>query len=175
MSDFSIPGVSSKYNTDKLIEDLMKLERVPLTRAEERIDRFDVQRRNWQEFNRDLTRMQDSAKKLYGFQNPFLERLALSDNESVLTATATREAEEENRQVTVKKVASADRFLSDSLDTDYRVPAGTYSFSVGEKEISFSYSGGSLKDFATTLERRSQGAVTGFGCQEHPRDPGIAG
>ena len=67
MSDFSIPGVSSKYNTNKMIDDLMKLERVPLTRAEERIETFKLQKRNWQEINRGLARVQDSAKKLFGF------------------------------------------------------------------------------------------------------------
>lgn len=159
MSDFSIPGVNSKYNTEKLIEDLMKLERIPLTRAEERIDQFELQKRNWQEFNRHLGRVQDSAKKLFGFQNPFLDRLALSDDESVLTAIASREAEEETRSIKVDQVATADRFLSQSLPADYQVPAGDYSFKVGDKEASFSYSGGSLNDFADALERRSRGLI----------------
>ena len=159
MSDFSIPGVSSKYNTDKLIEDLMKLERIPLTRAEERIDEFELQKRNWQELNRDLARVQESAKKLYGFQNPFLDRLANSSNDSVLTATANRDAEEEIRSVAVRQVATSDRFLSDSLPEDFRVAAGTYSFTVGDGEVNFDYSGGSLQDFASTLERRSKGLL----------------
>lgn len=159
MSDFSIPGVNSKYNTDKLIEDLMKLERIPLTRAEERIDQFELQKQNWQEFNRHLGRVQDSAKKLFGFQNPFLDRLAVSEDDSIFTATATREAEEETRSIKVIQVATADRFLSQSLPSDYEVPAGEYAFRVGDKEASFSYSGGSLNDFATALERRSRGLI----------------
>jgi flagellar hook-associated protein 2 len=159
MSDFSIPGVSSKYNTDKLIEDLMKLERVPLTREKERIEQFELQKRNWQELSRNLARVQESARSLYGFQNPFLDRIASSDNESILTATATREAVEETRSVSVKQVATADRFLSDSLDSSYRVPSGDYSFTVGEKEVGFTYSGGTLQDFSSVLERRSQGLL----------------
>ena len=159
MSDFSIPGVSSKYNTDKLIEDLMKLERIPLTREEERIEQFELQKRNWQEMSRNLARVQESARSLYGFQNPFLDRIATSDNESVLTATATRQAVEETRSVSVKQVATADRFLSDSLDSSYRVPSGEYAFTVGEKEVRFTYSGGTLQDFSSVLERRSQGLL----------------
>ncbi|WP_321991912.1 flagellar filament capping protein FliD [Marispirochaeta aestuarii] len=159
MSDFSIPGVSSKYNTDKMIEDLMKLERVPLTRAEERIETFELQKRNWQEINRGLARVQDSAKKLFGFENPFMERLAVSGDESILGASASREAVEETRSVLVKKVARADRFLSDSLDNDFRVAKGTYGFSIGDREFSFSYNGGTLADFAATLQRRSNGLI----------------
>ncbi|WP_319561818.1 flagellar filament capping protein FliD [Marispirochaeta sp.] len=159
MSDFSIPGVSSKYNTDKMIDDLMKLERIPLTRAEERIENFELQKRNWQEINRGLARVQDSAKKLFGFENPFMERIAVSGDESIVGATASREAVEENRSVLVKQVATADRFLSDSLENDFRVAKGTYSFSIGDKEFSFSYSGGTLTDFASTLQRRSNGLL----------------
>lgn len=33
MAEIAIPGVSDKYGTTKLIEDLMKVERVPLERA----------------------------------------------------------------------------------------------------------------------------------------------
>jgi flagellar hook-associated protein 2 len=159
MSDFSIPGVSSKYNTNKMIDDLMKLERVPLTRAEERIETFKLQKRNWQEINRGLARVQDSAKKLFGFENPFMERLAVSSDESVMGATASREAVEETRSISVKKVARADRFLSDSLDNNFRVSEGTYGFSIGEREFSFSYKGGTLADFAATLQRRSNGLL----------------
>ena len=159
MSDFSIPGVSSKYNTSKMIEDLMKLERVPLTRAEERIDTFKLQKKNWQELSRDLARVDDSAKHLFSYQNPFMERLASSSDDSILTASATREAVEENRSILVKQVATADRFLSDSLDRDFRVEDGTYTISIGDREVSFSYSGGSLSDFAATLERRSNGLL----------------
>ena len=35
MSDISIPGVTSKYNTDKMIDALVKAERVPLDRLNE--------------------------------------------------------------------------------------------------------------------------------------------
>ncbi len=159
MSDISIPGVSSKYNTDKLIEDLMKLERVPLKRAEERIDTFKLQKENWQELNRDLARVDENAKKLYGFQNPFMDRIAESDNERALTATATREAVEESRMVKVIQTAKADRFLSDNLDADYHVASGEYTMAVGDQSFSFNYSGGTLRDFASVVQRRSNGLI----------------
>ena len=54
----------------------------------------------------------------------------------------------------VKRVATADRFLSRSLGRDFTVDAGTYVFSVGGKEVRLAYSGGSLKDFAEALTRR---------------------
>jgi len=55
--------------------------------------------------------MRESARFLYSFQNPFNDRLALSADESVITASATREAAEQSYRFTVKQTAQADRFL----------------------------------------------------------------
>ena len=159
MSDISIPGVSSKYNTQKIIEDLMKVERIPLQRMEERKDKFETQKKTWQEFNREFTSLRDSAKKLYGHENPFNERIASSSNDSIATATASREAVEESRDIKVLQIATADRFLSKSVSKDFEVPAGTYTFTVGEEDVSIRFRGGSLKSFAQNLTSRSGGLL----------------
>ncbi|MBN2509298.1 MAG: flagellar filament capping protein FliD [Spirochaetales bacterium] len=159
MSDISIPGVSSKYNTQKLIEDLMKVERIPLERMEERKDRFETQKKTWQEFNRNFSTLRDSAKKLYGHDNPFNERIASSSDQTVLTATASREAVEETRHIRVKQVATADRFLSASVSKDFEVAGGTYTFKVGDDDIDIRFRGGSLKNFAQTITQRSGGLL----------------
>ncbi|PKL07548.1 MAG: flagellar hook protein, partial [Spirochaetae bacterium HGW-Spirochaetae-7] len=154
MSDISIPGVKSKYDTQKLIEDLMKVERIPKTRAEERLKEVQLKRTTWLDLNRRLTSLRDSSRSLFSFQNPFNERIAASDDESVITGTATREAIEETRSFTVKRTAAADRFMSDGIASDAKVPAGSYVFTVGEASVKLSYGGGSLKDFVEALNRK---------------------
>jgi flagellar hook-associated protein 2 len=154
MSDSTIPGVTSKYGTQKLIEDLMKVERIPKTRAEDELKAIQEKKTVWLDINRSITRTRESSKSLFSYQNPFNERIAKSSDEAVLTATASREALEEEHTLVVKQVATADRFLSTHLATDYKVPAGDYSFSVGDKKISLKYSGGTLHDFADALTRK---------------------
>lgn len=44
MSDLIIPGVTSKYNTDKMIEKLMEVERIPLNRLEDTKKTFNEKR-----------------------------------------------------------------------------------------------------------------------------------
>ena len=44
MSDVYIPGVRSRFNSEKIIEDLMKLERVPKERAERNVERFESEK-----------------------------------------------------------------------------------------------------------------------------------
>ncbi len=155
MSDISIPGTGTdKYGTQKLIEGLMKAERVPRDKAAEEIKSLENQRSVWTDFNRSLSTLRQDAQGLYSFKNPFSERIARSGDEEVLTATATREALEQTRVVLVKQAAAADRFLSAELPKDYKVAAGTYAFTVGDKRVELRYSGGSLQDFAEALTRK---------------------
>jgi len=154
MSDISIPGVTSKYDTQKLVEDLMKVERIPKTRAEERLKEVELQRTSWIDLNRRLSSLRESSRSLFSFQNPFNDRIATSTDESVLTGTAAREAIEETKSFTVKRVATADRFMSGGFPSDYKVPVGNYIFTVGESSVKLNYGGGSLKDFVDALNRK---------------------
>jgi len=159
MSDISIPGVKSKYDTEKLIEGLMAVERIPKTRAEERLKEIQLQRTTWLDLNRRLSSLRESSRSLFSFQNPFNERIASSGDEAVITGTATREAIEETKSFLVKRTAAADRFMSDPIATDAKVAKGDYSFTVGEKTIKLSYGGGSLKDFVDAINRKGTDTV----------------
>jgi flagellar hook-associated protein 2 len=154
MSDMSVPGVTDKYNTQKIIDALMAVKREPLKRMQKELDTEKQRKTAWQDVTRKLTGLRDTARTLYGFQNPFNDRVATSSDESALTATATRQAVEETKHVLVKQVATADRFLSSSLPRDFTVDPGVYTFKVGDKEVSLSWKGGSLKAFVEALNSR---------------------
>lgn len=154
MSDLSVPGVTDKYNTQKIIDALMAAKREPLKRMQKELDADQQKKVVWQDMTRKLTGLREVARTLYGFQNPFNDRVATSSNESSLVATATRQAAEEKKQITVKQVATADRFLSRSLPLDFTVEPGTYTFKVGDKSVSLSWKGGSLKAFASALSAK---------------------
>jgi flagellar hook-associated protein 2 len=155
-----VPGITnSGMNTDGMIEDLMEAERTPITRMEERIDTYEQERLAWQELGRKVTNLQEAARLLYGFENPFNERVASSSDENVLTATADRNADEGIARISVEQLAQADRFVSRDLPNDFSIPGGRYGFRVGENEEFFTYSGGSLQDFAQTINRRAGDVV----------------
>ena len=156
MSDVYIPGVKSRFNSDQIIENLMKIERVPRDRAEKNIEQYETEKGYWQDLGQRITTLRNTARQLFSFQNPFSDRTVNSGDESVLTGTAVREATEQDRSFTVKQIAQADRFLSSPLDEDYKVDSGTYTFTVGKDEISFEFRGGTLKDFTDALNRRGR-------------------
>jgi flagellar hook-associated protein 2 len=160
MSDIYIPGVRSRFNSNQIIEDLMNLERIPRDRTQQNIDNLQVQRGYWQEVGRRITSLRDSARFLFSFQNPFNDRIGRSSDESVITATATREAAEQSFRFTVKQTAQADRFLSRPLDERTRVEAGNYTFTVGNDEISVNYRGGTLRNFVDTINNRGRDRIS---------------
>ena len=157
MSDLSIPGVgTSRYGTTELIERLMKVERIPRDRAAEELKALQTRKSAWLDMSQRLSSLRTEARNLFSFQNPFSARVAKSSNEDVLTAVATRDAVEQTKAIIVKRVAAADRYLSADLPKDYKVPEGTYTFTIGEKTVELSYGGGSLEDFAAALTRKGR-------------------
>lgn len=160
MSDISIPGVTaSKYKTDELIQGLMKAERIPRDRADAELKTYKKQQSAWRDLNQQSTKLRDSAKSMYSYDNPFMEKTSTSTNERAITATAAREASDQTIKVSVSQVAAADSFLSSEIPSDGKVPKGNYEFSVGESKVSFSWKGGSYREFADALNRRSNGTL----------------
>ncbi len=156
MSDISIPGISNNrgMDTNKMVEDLMEVERIPVRRIEREVEQFQLQREAWQSLGRTLSALRDSSRRLYGFENPFRDRLAESSNSAAITASASRQAPEGITELSVLETAGRDRMASASLDRSTRVPAGNYQFQLGDVSRSMRFSGGTLREFAEQINRR---------------------
>jgi flagellar hook-associated protein 2 len=155
MSDISIPGVTGRIDTKAMVDALMEPDRAKLQRKEEEIQGLQDQKRVWQDLRGRLSKLDDAARSLYSFQNPFGAKTAITTDEMVIRATATREAARESHSFRVIQTAKADRFLSEPVASDFQAPAGTYRFQVGEDEVSFRFDGGSLRELADTVNRRA--------------------
>ena len=159
MADITIPGVSDKYGTTNLIEQLMEVERVPLTREQERLDTYKAEQDAWRSVNKAMSSLRESVRNLYSFDNPFNTKLASSTEEDAITADPSRDADIGSFKIKVEQIAEADRFLSGEIDNSFEVPEGKYTFLVNEKEISFNWKGGKLSDFVTSLNRRGNNTI----------------
>ena len=159
MADITIPGVSDKYGTTNLIEQLMEVERVPLTREQERLDTYKAEQDAWRSVNKAMSSLRESVRNLYSFDNPFNTKLASSTEEDAITAAPSRNADIGSFKIKVEQIAEADRFMSGEIDNNYEVPEGTYTFKVNEKKISFNWKGGKVSDFVTSLNRRGNNTI----------------
>ena len=153
MSDISIPGVSSRFDTNRMVQELVDVERIRLTRLENRVDQVEFQRQTWQSMSRQLSQLQEVARSLYSFENPFNDRMATSSNESAIQATASRTASEGLTRVQVLELASVDRFASSDLPRDTRIDQGVYTFRVGENPVTVRFRGGTVREFSEALNR----------------------
>ncbi len=159
MAGISIPGVTDKYNTNDTVEKLMKVERIPLTREQKQLETYKAEKDAWREINSRLTSLRDSTKTLYSFENPFNNKLSTSSQENAITAEANRSADIQTFKVDVLQAATSDRFLTDELENDIKIPSGTYIYKVGEKQVVYNWKGGSLKDFSNGINRRGNDVI----------------
>ncbi|MGP1438002.1 MAG: flagellar filament capping protein FliD [Treponema sp.] len=154
MADLSIPGVNNQY--EKLVESIMKVERLPREKVATELEKFKVQLSFWQSLNQFSTQVRDVSRSFYSFNNPFNEHIAASSNESSITALATRDSKEQVAKIFVKQIASADSFLSNEVSKDMKIEAGTYIFRVGEKTLELKWNGGNYKSFMQAINRRGK-------------------
>ncbi|MDR1257128.1 MAG: flagellar filament capping protein FliD [Spirochaetaceae bacterium] len=159
MPDISIPGINSRFDTEKIVEGLMQVERLPKERIEKTNKTLVSQKTNWRDLGRRMAQLQENSRLLYSYQNPFSDKSAVSGNEAVLGAIVSREADAGQHEFVVKQTASADRFLSKPLDNDFHVPEGDYAFSTGAADVSIRFKGGSLQEFVDAVNRGGQGGV----------------
>lgn len=159
MAGLNIPGVTDQYNTNDTVEKLMKIERIPLTREQNQLESLKTEKNAWRDINTKLSSLRDNTKTLYSFENPFNNKLTSSTEEYAITAEANRSASIQSFKVDVIQAASSDRFLTDELENDFKVPVGTYTYKVGEKQITFNWKGGTLKDFSNAINKRGNNII----------------
>ncbi|UTC61555.1 flagellar filament capping protein FliD [Treponema sp. OMZ 788] len=154
MSDLSIPGVNSTY--EKLVEALMKKERIPRDREADKLERLQLQDDSWRQVGKFSLEVRNAARELYSFNNPFVEKIAESSNERSVTATASRGAKDQNIKINVIQVAESDKFLTKEVNKDIEIKKGKYTFKVGEKNVSVNWKGGKYKGFIDLVNSRAK-------------------
>ncbi len=159
MSSGGIPGLNSPYTSDEFIQGLMKPEKLKLENMEEDLSTLSEQKGYWQDLGRYVGDLRTASRGLFSFENPFNNKAVESSNERLLRASATRQAKEQELNLTVLRTATADKFISPSLPSDTQVPSGNYTLEVSSETVTFRYRGGSLADFASRLEERSNGLL----------------
>ena len=155
MSDISIPGVNSKYGTQTIIENLVKVERNKLVQMEAQKKGFEDTKIIWQDTNKRMQAVRDAARSLYGFNTPFGAKLGTSSDDKSIGVVATRAASNGDYQVKVLRQATNDRFLSGSLPLDTSLTPGEYRFKVGEKELVVNFKGGKLQNFVDAVNLKN--------------------
>lgn len=162
MAEIYVPSVSSggSIDSNKQIERVMEVERIPLTRMEEERDELRMEHDLWSSVKRNLSSLQESSRSMYQFNNPFSARIVESNNERVVIGRSINNSLLGTYSLSIKQKATADRFASDPIEADYNLEAGSYGFSVGTNMFEIPFAGGTPQQLAEAITINGKGKLS---------------
>jgi len=112
MSVFTIGGLASGLDTTQIIEQLMEIERQPLTKLNSRKQNYQIQMDAWRDINTRLSNLKSKIEELKSAAI-YDSKKATSSDKDVATATATTDAIPLTYEINITNVAKAHRIASD--------------------------------------------------------------
>ncbi len=110
-----IGGIASGFDTDQIVKDLMRAERLPLNRMFQQKVRAEWKRDEYRSINTKMLRLRNSAFDLQ-LQSSYIGRKANSSNENSLTAVATGSSQPGRYQIEVTSLATPATLISAKQD-----------------------------------------------------------
>lgn len=109
-----ISGLASGMDIDKIVSDLMKVERMPLDKLKQKKQLLEWQRDDYRAMNTLLQGLDDYLFSNITLQSSMFKKTVSSSNESVVTATAGSSAANVAAAIQVNQVATSAVWLSDA-------------------------------------------------------------
>jgi len=109
-----ISGLASGMDIDKLVKDLMKVERMPLDKLKQKKQLLEWQRDDYRAMNTLLQGLDDYLFSNITLQSNMLKKTVSSSNEAAVTATAGSSAANVATTIQVDRVATSAVWLSDA-------------------------------------------------------------
>ena len=148
MPDINIPGIPNNIDVNGVIEKLVRVEGHKIVRFEAEKDLLNKEKSAWVTLNNKISDLHKASAELYGFRSPFEDKIAISSDDSLLSASATRIAQPANSTVRIEQVALNERILSDPINSTLILGSASLRINIGEEEIDVHFSGGRVNDLA---------------------------
>lgn len=110
-------GVGSGLDLTSIIEQMMEIERIPITRYETKRGEYTSMQSLWRELNTRLSALSNSLNGLK-LQSDFDKMKVTSADEAVVTATANANVVQGNYKVKVIQLAKAEIAMSEKVDPE---------------------------------------------------------
>ncbi|MEY9096623.1 flagellar filament capping protein FliD [Paenibacillus sp. RC84] len=123
VSSIKFSGMASGIDTDKVISDLMKVERMPLNKLKQQKQIIAWKRDDYREVNTTLSSIRSLVDKLR-FSSNYNKQAATSSNPAVVTAATTSSAVSGSYTVEVKSLASSALLTGNTVDLDTKSKVG---------------------------------------------------
>ncbi len=166
-SQFRASGIASGIDTAFLVEELTKLQRVPLDRLAKRQTAFTRQVSSLGDISSKLTALQTAAKKISTEGGLGVRATGTPTSFSVVPGTSAAAGRYE---VTVNTLATNARALSAGVTSGTEIKAGTMTLSIQDSDYAIAISeGATLQDIANSI-KESGAAVSAVVLNDGSKD-----
>jgi len=139
----------------KVIEKAVEIKRKPITEKEKERDKEKLKISVIEGLTRDLGLLRQYARKLYGFNSVFREKVFQSAS-SQLSGSPGRNSSIGKDSLTVFSAAQQHRITSREIAENEEIPPGNFLIRSGGKEKSIEFPGGSVAAFERTLKKANE-------------------
>jgi len=156
----TMSGISSGIDTDKIIHDLVQVEKKPIYQLEATKKEHNLKKQALKVLRKHLADINDKLKDLYGFRASYFDKDSISSDKSVLDAKATKKAETGLKNIKVIRIASSHKISTDSIKVDKELPAGKFKIEVNGNSYNINFRGGRLKSLMEKIDEDASDIVT---------------
>ncbi|MBN2401759.1 MAG: flagellar filament capping protein FliD [Spirochaetes bacterium] len=159
----TLGGMSSGLDTDSIIQKLVEVEARPIHQWSGERENYIRRKDALGDLKSNLTKLNESAKDLYGFRASYNDKKAVSSNQSVLEATANKIAEKGIKEIKVKELASNHKISTDKISKDEKLPSAKFQIMVNGESQAISFKGGTVERLRDRIgEVASELVSTGY-------------
>ncbi len=148
------PGPSG-MDTSKTIQQLMKLERVPIQRIHEENKEHELMIKAWEEVRALSMDLERKSRELYSFAGPFALKKIESSDPGAITGEASPRVQDTNQTIEVVQLAGNHQIHSNPISTREKLPPGEFTLKVGDREHKLKFRGGSLHSLVQLIENEA--------------------
>ncbi|TGL85186.1 flagellar hook protein FliD [Leptospira congkakensis] len=157
MPAYTMPGLMTGQNTNDIVKKLVELERRPIKRWETENEYSKAQVQIWGEVKNLTTNLQTKSRALVSFTAPFATKSVSSSVEGVITGEASRAAKSGNRALEITEMASKHQLSGVAVDTDIRIPEGSFTIYSGKSKEVVTFPGGGLSELTSAIKNMAGG------------------
>lgn len=150
-------GNPSGMDTERTIQDLLRLERVPIQRMEQDIMRFEVRIQGWEELRNRTRELAELSRDLYSFAGPFATKTVESSDPGAISGQASSSVESVRQRIEILNLATSHQIHSGTVLNTEEIPPGSFKLGVGEELQEFSFRGGNLQSLESLIRRNARG------------------
>ncbi len=129
-----ISGIASGFDTEQIVNDLMKVERLPLDRIYQQKVKAEWQRDAYRSINTKIASFRDLAFNMQ-LQTPYLARTVTSTNDAVVSGQAGANAQTGTYNILVQKLAKSATAITTSGVEERLAQAGSQTFRIRSAEL----------------------------------------